>query len=108
MKRSPVIRDETDASERTFKITNYCPVDIYPAIQTQAGTGAAFGGYQAAPGNTTSFEVSADWQGRIWARTNCTFNENGTAPGVSGGLNGTGEACLTGDCGGVLNCQGTV
>lgn len=107
MKRSPVIMDTNVASDRTFRITNYCPVDIYPAIYTQAGTGPTFGGYVAAPGNTTSFGVSADWQGRIWARTNCTFNDNGTAPAVSGGLNGTGEACLTGDCGGVLNCQGT-
>lgn len=108
MKRTPLMLGVTDASSRAFKITNNCPVDIYPAIQTQAGTGPGFGGYLATPANTTSFQVSADWQGRIWARTNCTFNANGTAPGVTGGLNGTGEACLTGDCGGILDCQGTV
>lgn len=103
MRLSPVILATTDTSTRPIRITNHCPVDIYPAIQTQAGSGPTFGGYHALPGNTTSFEVSAGWQGRIWARTNCTFNENGTS------INGTGaEACLTGDCGGLLDCQGTV
>lgn len=103
MRLSPVILATADTSTRPFRITNHCPVDVYPAIETQAGTGPTFGGYHALPGNTTSFEVSAGWQGRIWARTNCTFNENGTS------LNGTGtDACLTGDCGGLLDCQGTV
>lgn len=103
MRLSPVFLATTDTTTRPIRITNHCPVDIYPAIQTQAGSGPTFGGYHALPGNTTSFNVSAGWQGRIWARTNCTFNENGTS------VNGTGaDACLTGDCGGLLDCQGTV
>ncbi|KAA8520580.1 hypothetical protein F0562_014836 [Nyssa sinensis] len=34
------------------------------------------------------------WSGRIWARTGCTFDELGTG------------TCLTGDCGGRLECDG--
>lgn len=102
MRLPPVILDTINSLNRSFRITNHCPVDIYPAIQTQAGEGPAFGGYHAVPGNTTNFNVSGSWQGRIWARTNCTFNANGTS------LNGTGNACLTGDCEGLLNCDGTV
>ncbi|GAB7353959.1 hypothetical protein MBLNU459_g4557t2 [Dothideomycetes sp. NU459] len=44
--------------------------------------------------------VSENWQGRIWGRTNCTFNNQGTA-------NGGGKACGTGDCNGALSCSVT-
>ncbi|EON95928.1 putative thaumatin family protein [Phaeoacremonium minimum UCRPA7] len=44
-------------------------------------------------------EVSSNWQGRVWGRTNCTFTENGTAPADMGGV-----ACTTGDCFGKLDC----
>ncbi|KAH8698909.1 thaumatin [Talaromyces proteolyticus] len=101
MSFKPVILATAEASDTPMRITNLCSNDIYPAIQTQAGTGPAFGGFHAAPGNTTSFKVSANWQGRIWARTNCTFNSNGTS------MNNSGPACLTGDCGGLLECKGT-
>lgn len=102
MKLKPVMLATADASNRPIKITNLCPSDIYPAIQTQAGTGPPSGGYHARPGNTTTFDVSANWQGRIWGRTNCSFNSNGAS------LNASAPACLTGDCGGLLDCKGTV
>ncbi|CRG89361.1 Pathogenesis-related protein 5 [Talaromyces islandicus] len=101
MKLKPMMLATADASNRPMRITNLCPSDIYPAIQTQAGTGPPSGGYYARPGNTTTFDVSADWQGRIWGRTNCSFNANGLS------LNASGPACLTGDCGGLLDCKGT-
>jgi hypothetical protein len=108
MKLEPLQLVNRQNSNRPFRVTNYCPVDIYPAIETQAGTGPLFGGFHAVSGNTTNFSVSADWQGRIWARTNCSFNANGTGPDQPGGLDGTGKACLTGDCGGIISCKGTV
>jgi hypothetical protein len=108
MKLEPLQLVNRQDSNRPFRVTNYCPVDIYPAIETQAGTGPLFGGFHAVSGNTTNFTVSADWQGRIWARTNCSFNANGTGPDQPGGLDGTGKACLTGDCGGIISCKGTV
>ncbi len=52
--------------------------------------------------------VSWDWQGRVWGRTNCSFNANGTGPSQLNGVRGNGAACLTGDCFGVVDCQFTV
>lgn len=109
MKRAPVHWvSQRDNAERLFRVTNLCSNDIYPAILTQAGTGPAFGGFLLGPGNSRNFTVSANWQGRIWARTNCSFNADGTGPAEEGGIDGSGKACLTGDCGGVVDCKGTV
>ena len=47
--------------------------------------------------------MSDNWQGRVWGRTNCSFNEDGTRS-----ANGQPAACGTGDCFGVLNCVTTV
>lgn len=55
-----------------------------------------------------SLLVSADWQGRVWGRTNCSFNVGGTGPSNLNGNNGNGQACITGDCNGVLDCVVTV
>jgi hypothetical protein len=49
--------------------------------------------------------VSADWAGRIWGRTNCSFNGDGSGPSVEDGVDGLGAACMTGDCLGKMNCQ---
>lgn len=85
-------------------ITNYCGEEIYPGITTQAGNGPSQTGFQLTPGSTNNLTVSADWQGRIWGRTNCSFNSGGTGPSN----NSPGKACGTGDCNGVMNCQVTV
>lgn len=85
-------------------INNNCPDTIWPAIGTQAGTGPGIGGFELAPGNTMSLTVSQDWQGRVWGRTNCSFNAAGTGASNLNGNNGAGAACFTGDCGGMLNC----
>ena len=89
-------------------VTNFCQEDIYPGIQTQAGTGPASNGFKLSSGQSNNQTVSADWQGRVWGRTNCTFNSDGTGPATAGGNNGNGQACLTGDCGGTVECLGTV
>ncbi|PVH88912.1 Osmotin, thaumatin-like protein [Cadophora sp. DSE1049] len=96
----PVKRDGTVP----LKISNYCEQTIWPGIGTQAGTGAGTGGFELASGDVKELTVSADWQGRIWGRTNCTFNELGTGASNLNGNNGAGAACTTGDCGGVLSC----
>ena len=77
-------------------ITNSCGDEIYPAILTQSGQGPGTGGFQLSPGSQKTMTVSENWQGRIWGRTNCTFD---------GGNSGK---CNTGDCGGVVSCIGTV
>jgi hypothetical protein len=89
-------------------ITNQCSETIWPALASQAGTGPDTGGFELATGNSMNLTVSEDWQGRIWGRTNCSFNANGTGPSNLNGNNGAGTACGTGDCNGVLSCVVTV
>lgn len=89
-------------------IQNLCPETIWPGIGTQAGTGAGTGGFELPSGSSKSFTVSADWQGRVWGRTNCSFNADGSGASNKNGNNGGGAACTTGDCGGVLDCVMTV
>ncbi|KAL8903821.1 MAG: hypothetical protein Q9207_003681 [Kuettlingeria erythrocarpa] len=91
------------ADNRPLVVSNQCKETIWPGVGTQAGTGPATQGFQLTPGQSRSLTVSADWQGRVWGRTNCSFNAAGTAPASSG----TGVACGTGDCGGTINCRGT-
>jgi len=82
-------------------VTNNCAETIYPGIVSQGGTGPGSGGFQLTSGSQKSMMVSSNWQGRVWGRTNCSFNAQGTAQ--DGGV-----ACKTGDCGGTVNCQATV
>lgn len=89
-------------------VSNNCEQTIWPGIGTQAGTGAGTGGFELASGESKSLMVSTDWQGRVWGRTNCSFNELGTGASNLNGNNGAGAACTTGDCGGVLSCVLTV
>lgn len=89
-------------------ITNSCPDTIWPGIGTQHGIGPGVGGFELAPGETRPLFVSSDWQGRVWGRTNCSFNDEGTGPSNLNGVNGNGAACMTGDCFGRLDCEFTV
>ena len=103
MKRAPIHWVNRRSDSRPLQVFNNCEDIIYPAIQTQAGTEPSSNGFKLSPGASKSLSVSADWQGRVWARTNCTFNLAGTTA-----ASGVGPACLTGDCGGTVNCQGAV
>lgn len=80
-------------------ITNNCPETIYPGIWTQSGDGPKKSGFKLDPGKSSNQTVSEDWQGRVWGRTNCSFNDQGT-----GSKDGGPKACRTGDCNGVVNC----
>jgi hypothetical protein len=95
-----------------LRVTNNCPETIWPGIGTQAGVGPGTGGFELPVGMTMAFVVGPTWQGRVWGRTNCTFNEDGTAPGnmnvTEPGWDGGGRACMTGDCFGVIDCAFTV
>lgn len=86
-----------------IKITNFCPATIWPALATQEGRGPSTHGFELAPKSSKELSVSQDWQGRVWARTNCSFNADGTAAHDGGR-----KACDTGDCDGVLDCVVTV
>jgi beta-mannosidase len=80
-------------------VTNNCPETIWPGISTQSGEGPKENGFELQTGKTFNQTVSEDWQGRVWGRTNCSFNDEGTAP-KSGGA----KACRSGDCNGIMNC----
>ena len=81
-------------------VTNHCPGDIWPGVSTQSGSGPKENGFKLEPGETKNQTVSEDWQGRVWGRTNCSFNDDGSGPADGGG-----KACYSGDCNGILNCQ---
>jgi len=89
-------------------VTNNCAEMIWPGIGTQNGIGPGTGGFELGPGQSRNMWVSPDWQGRVWGRTNCSFNEDGTGPSNLNGVNGNGAACLTGDCFARLDCEFTV
>lgn len=100
MKRQLVPRQNTVVST-PLVVTNNCADTIYPGIATQHGVGPGDTGFELTAGSTRTQTVSEDWQGRIWGRTNCTFNAQGRS-------NGGGPACSTGDCNGVIPCQAAV
>ena len=103
MSRPPVHWVNRRDSSVPLTVTNRCEEVIYPGIQTSGGTGPASSGFGLQPGDTNQQSVSADWQGRVWGRTNCSFSADGTTS-----ANGSGPACLTGDCGGTVACPGAV
>lgn len=106
MKRAPLQYVSQRDESRPLSIVNRCAEIIYPGIATQAGTPPLRSGFELYPGGEVNLSVSADWQGRIWGRTNCSFNFDGSGPSTFGGVNGYGRSCSTGDCNGILSCQG--
>ena len=108
MKRAPIAYISQRDESVPLAAKNLCKETIYPGIVTQAGTGPSSGGFALETGESKSLTVSADWQGRVWGRTNCSFNDDGTGPSNNGGYNGGGIACGTGDCGGIVDCKATV
>lgn len=91
-------------SDLPLVVTSYCTEPIYPAILTQSGTGPAKAGFRLENGDSIPQTVSADWRGRVWGRTNCTFNPDGSLPQSGQG----GSPCSSGDCGAFVECQGAV
>lgn len=90
-------RADTDMpSNVSLVITNQCSDTIWPGVGTQAGDLPGIVGFELASGNTKNISVATNWNGRVWGRTNCTFDSTGAG------------SCVTGDCGGNLTCTGTV
>lgn len=76
-------------------VVNNCPFPVWPAIQPNSGNPVLEKGGFALPSLThRSFPAPTQpWSGRIWARTGCSHNSNHFS-------------CVTGDCGGKLECNG--
>ncbi|KAK4381085.1 Pathogenesis-related thaumatin-like protein 3.5 [Sesamum angolense] len=85
----------TNSIACTFIITNNCPFAIWPGTLAGAGTPQLPAtGFQLDSGQSITIPTVPGWSGRIWARTGCTFNAMGIG------------SCVTGDCGGKLQCDG--
>ncbi|PWA46500.1 thaumatin-like protein 2 [Artemisia annua] len=78
----------TSTQAANFDVINQCPYTVWAA---------------ASPGGGRRLETGQSWQltvapgtagARIWGRTNCNFDANGRGK------------CETGDCNGLLECQG--
>src|SRR5258708_14120070 len=83
---------KASAASGNFTLVNNTGQTIWPGV---AGNAVANGGgWELSPGASTTISLPANWSGRIWARTNCNFGGSGSGP------------CETGDCGGVLACNG--
>jgi hypothetical protein len=86
------LSSRASAASGTFTLVNQTGQTIWPGV---AGTSIPNGGgWELPPGDTTILTVPANWSGRIWARTSCSFSASG------------GGSCETGDCAGVLACNG--
>ncbi|CAH8313890.1 unnamed protein product [Eruca vesicaria subsp. sativa] len=80
----------------TFVLTNNCPFTIWPGTLAGSGTPPLpTTGFKLDVGQSVSIPSVVGWSGRIWARTGCNFDANGTGK------------CTTGDCGGKLECSGS-
>ncbi|KAK1297966.1 hypothetical protein QJS10_CPB14g01511 [Acorus calamus] len=79
----------------TLTLVNNCPYPIWPAIQPNSGHPVLQnGGFSLNSLTHRSFPApDQPWSGRVWARTGCTYSNNRFT-------------CLTGDCGGRLECAG--
>lgn len=103
LQKPPVQIVNRQNSDLPVVVTNKCAETIYPAILTQSGTGPGKSGFKLDPNDSLPQTVSADWRGRVWGRTNCSFSDDGTP------LSGQGGApCSSGDCGAFVQCQGAV
>ncbi|KAF9592385.1 hypothetical protein IFM89_014555 [Coptis chinensis] len=78
----------TVANAAIFEIRNQCSYTVWAAA-------VPGGGRQLNSGQSWTLTVNPGTKAaRIWGRTNCNFDGNGRG------------GCQTGDCGGLLNCQG--
>lgn len=83
------------ASTRSFTFVNNTSQTIWAGALGNSGQIApGNGGWTMAPGSTYAVTVPDTWGGRFWGRTYCNFNSSGSG------------SCETGDCGGVLQCNG--
>ncbi|QDS74096.1 hypothetical protein FKW77_009650 [Venturia effusa] len=76
-------------------VTNNCRDTVWPGLFTSNGSGPESTGFELSAGSSRNLSVLSDWNGRIWGRTNCTFNGDRVG------------SCGTGACGTSLECSAT-
>ncbi|CAK9154898.1 unnamed protein product [Ilex paraguariensis] len=78
-----------------FTLQNRCEGIIWPGILANGGIPQlANGGLQLKPHESVDINAPTGWSGRFWARSECSFDQSGRG------------SCTTGDCGGILQCDG--
>ncbi|KAF2861354.1 Osmotin, thaumatin-like protein, partial [Piedraia hortae CBS 480.64] len=98
MKRQPTLEARQSVNTVPLTINNQCPSTVWVGVYTTGNDVDLNTGFALDAQQTRAFNVPTHWQGRVWGRTNCTF-------GSMNSVGGYGEACVTGDCGGVLDCK---
>lgn len=79
----------------TFTLSNKCAFTVWVGTVPNSGLPVlADGGFQVDAGAQVGVDAPAGWAGRFWGRTGCNFDATGKG------------TCETGDCGGVLKCNG--
>ncbi|KAL6545941.1 hypothetical protein OROGR_009815 [Orobanche gracilis] len=83
------------ASGATITFVNNCGYTVWPGILANAGSPYFDStGFELSPYSTRAFTAPAEWSGRFWGRTGCSFSESVWS-------------CRTGDCGtGGVECKG--
>lgn len=81
----------TSTEAKSFTLVNNCNETIWPAILTRGNNSNGYG-FALQQGQTAFYNATAGWSGRMWARTGCSFDKNGTG------------TCQTGSCGTSMNC----
>ncbi|XP_062156975.1 thaumatin-like protein [Alnus glutinosa] len=77
-------------------VVNNCKESIWPGVLGTAGQPTPKdGGFHLYSGEQVFLEVAEGWSGRLWGRQGCCFNEQPSK-----------RSCQTGDCAGLLHCQG--
>ncbi|PKA65650.1 Thaumatin-like protein [Apostasia shenzhenica] len=74
-------------------LQNNCKETVWPGIQNTDG-GRILTGTRLNPGEVYILGLPPNWSGRIWGRQGCSFDSSGRG------------RCTTGDCDGVLYCNG--
>lgn len=87
-----VAAPKLSGNNQTFTLVNYCKETIWPGITHSENF--TNGGLTLKPGQSAVYNAPAGWNGRIWARTGCDFDKNGSGK------------CQTGGCGTNINCTG--
>ncbi|KAL4601184.1 hypothetical protein ACB092_11G254100 [Castanea dentata] len=83
------------AEAAVFTLQNKCRNTIWPGILPGSGQiQLMYGGFQLNPGEVVNVTAPKKWSGRFWPRRFCKFDSAGNGQ------------CLTGDCGGKLQCTG--
>nr|GEX42350.1 G-type lectin S-receptor-like serine/threonine-protein kinase At1g67520 [Tanacetum cinerariifolium] len=80
------------ASGTKITIVNDCGFTVWPGISSSPVLNVT--GFELANGTSQDFQVPGNWSGSIWGRTGCTFDGSGHG------------SCVTGDCGGEMECNG--